>query len=160
MSRKLPQLKLIGDVDHEMTLKVANYIDRIGGKTCEPVEIMLSTFGGNVSDALAIYDMVCNLSNPIHIHCIGACMSAGTIILGSGDLRTASPNTQFLVHYGSEISDSEDTVKHNKRVNDITKEILMAYTGKTKRTITNWYKLEKYFLADEALKLGFIHEIQ
>lgn len=159
--RKLVPLDLVGDVDVDMTLKTVKYVNHLKRtNNLDPIEVILCTTGGYVVDGFAVYDLLANLANPVHIHCVGACMSAGTIILGAADFKTATHNTQFLVHYGESYADSEDGVTHNKRMNDITKDILAGYTGKTKRTITNWYKRQKYFLAEEALKLGFIDEIQ
>lgn len=158
--KEKPELLLIGDVDSDMTAKTVKYINHIKKCKAGPVQVILSTTGGYVIDALAIYDLLKSLPDVVHIHCVGACMSSGTIILGAADYRTASVNTQFLVHYGEEYNDSEDASKHNRIVNKITKNIISEYTGKSIRTINSWHRLQKYFLADQAKKLGFIHEIE
>ena len=153
-------LMLVGEVDPDMTLKVMNYLSYIKTNPTDIIQVILSTDGGSVADALGIYDMLLMQDLDVHITCVGQCMSAGTIILGAGDFRSATYNTQFLVHYGNAGSDSEDTAKHNKEVHDQTKRIMVDYTGNSMRTVTKWHKQQKYFMAIDAIDLGFIHEIE
>lgn len=152
-------LLLVGEVGDEMLDKTIKFAESLKNPL-DPVEIVLSTEGGYVHSGLGIFDTLVNIPNHKTIHCVGACMSAGTIILGAGDYRTSTINTQFMVHYGTEYNDSEDTSRHNKKIKELLKTILCEYTGITKRTINNWFTREKYFTAEQALKLGFIDEIR
>ena len=131
----------------------------------KPITIFLNSPGGSLTDALAIYDIITQLSCPVVVHTMGLCASAGLLILSAADYRVASPNTTFYYHQpvmdGSHIN-SMDNMNHlNEHYNyckEITDDIIKSRT-KIKKTVWNKNfegKTNFYFNSDEAFGFKLI----
>ena len=70
-----------------------------------PITFILNSYGGDVYQALGLYDFIKGLQSEVHIKAIGACMSAATLILQAGDKRLITANTTFMMHIGSDSRD-------------------------------------------------------
>jgi len=136
--------------------------------TEKPIEILMSSCGGDEYEMLAAYDMMRSLSNVnIIVKAIGKVMSAAPLILAAGDVRVAYPNTQFMVHeswYNLEErhNNAKTTVAHYE---DITKLWAVKMAERTELSAKQWLNLtektgrDKYFGAEQALKYGLIDKI-
>ena len=67
----------------------------------ENIEVVISSPGGSLYDALAIYDVIRQLDVPVTTKAYGRAMSAATLVLIAGDKRIITPYTQIMVHPGS-----------------------------------------------------------
>lgn len=143
---------LIGDVDDDMYTKVVNTMMVFPSGS---ITFVLNTDGGDVYQALAIYDQI-RARGKCTIIAEGKVMSAGTIILQAAAWRLARPNCQFLVHYGEDSNRSGMDLKHNvkllRRVCKIFEERLTV----TPRRIRSWFDRETYFDVDNAAECGMI----
>jgi len=154
-------LNLIGDVDDHMVAKTIDYFnehDPIDGK----YYVYLCTPGGEVDSGFAIYDVFQNViaqGDIIEVICAGKCYSIGTLISSGGSTVSSLPNTQFLIHYGTEVNSTEDEKKQNDRMNKLYIDILDNKLLVNVRTLRSWMKKEKYFNPREALKAGLIDNI-
>lgn len=63
-----------------------------------PIELQISSEGGEVFSALSTVDKILNNPVPIHTHCEGIVASAATLISVVGKKRTISKNACMLVH--------------------------------------------------------------
>jgi len=134
----------------------------------EQITLYLNTEGGSLTDGLAIYDCITNLSCPVVIVATGLCASAGLLILSAGDYRAATANTTFFYHQpilgDSHINSSADMESLNNhyayckgKADDIIKK-------RTKMKKTTWDKHFKdktsfYFTPEEAVEFKFIDKV-
>lgn len=130
-----------------------------------PINILLSCEGGNIYDGLSVYDYLMACPCPIHIQGSGLIASMGFIIYLAGDVRTATPNTSFMMHSISIIGDNTSRiVKHAevdvleaKRFNSVLQSIMAERTNRNKKY---WYRTvnlqDKYFTVEEALEIGIM----
>lgn len=63
-----------------------------------PIELQISSEGGEVFAALSTVDKILNNPVPIHTHCEGIVASAATFISVVGKKRTISKNSCMLIH--------------------------------------------------------------
>lgn len=135
----------------------------------EPITILLNTEGGSLTDGMAIYDAIVNISCPVLILVSGLCASAGLIILSAGDYRIATKSCTFYYHqpvmeekFINSIKDMNELNKFysycKAQMDDILKE-------KTKMSDKKWLKnfegkTSFYFSTQNALKYNLIDEIQ
>ena len=63
--------------------------------------------GGDWQDCLGIYDVIKNSKSKVIIVAYAKVESSSTVLLQAADLRILSPNTNFLIHYGSISVDNE-----------------------------------------------------
>lgn len=111
------------DIDQESVNQViANMHILESMDSVKPVTFILNSYGGDVYQALGLYDYIRSMSCEVHIQAIGACMSGATIILQAGDKRIISENCTFMMHVGTEgyADDHAYTVrrwvKHSEKV--------------------------------------------
>lgn len=50
-----------------------------------PCEMFISSYGGSIYDALALYDIMNTLKCPIHTFAYGKCMSSAVLLLAAGE---------------------------------------------------------------------------
>lgn len=149
-------IELIGDVDEDMLIKTWRGICDAKGSD---ITAILSTYGGEVYYGLAVYDLLTRYKN-VDIVCVGPVMSAGTIILQAGRMRLATPNAQFMLHYGEESNMSPSQAKHNTELFRLMKNMIAERAHVKPRTVTSWFKNDTYFSTKRALEVGLIDGIE
>lgn len=128
------------------------------------ITVNISSLGGDLIEALAIYDMFKATNNRVTTNIIGCTASAGTIIALGGDTIKISENSLFLGHKASTmVGGNADDLR--AAANDLDKfdsRLIAIYkkkTGKTKAEIENWLKEDKWISATEAKDFGLVDEI-
>lgn len=100
------RLDIIGIIGWDVTLEEINgAIDTVEqNDEIDSLLVRISSFGGDVSTALAIYDRLRALAGDgvaVTTHMAGLCASAATVIAMAGDKRTMNPYGLMLVHRAS-----------------------------------------------------------
>jgi ATP-dependent Clp protease protease subunit len=156
------RIQLDMDVSDVMASLVIRAVVKMSDISHEPIEIYLSSFGGDLYSGMSIYDTLRECPCDIIIHANGKIMSAGLLIFLAGDIRVAAPHTTFMVHsvsFGSDgkLKDLEIDVAEGKRLNNLALDIITERTKKPKKL---WYRLtlshDKYFNAAEAKEYGIL----
>ena len=150
---------LSGDVGEEITL--ANVIEQTnkGEKTA-----ILSTFGGSLSEGIAIRDYLAQSKKIESIGCLGTVASSGTIILQGVKDRWATKNTRFLIHnpQGQAEGDASTIQKTVDELRSAENDLINSYvaiSGKSFEFIQALMKEERFLTAEEALSLNLINRI-
>jgi ATP-dependent protease ClpP protease subunit len=73
----------------------------------EPILIHMHLPGGDWQDCLGIYDAIKASKSKTIVVASAKVESSSTVLLQAADLRILTPNTNFLVHYGSISVDNE-----------------------------------------------------
>lgn len=155
-----------GIVDSQMASVIIRSLMIMSAQNTKPINVMLSSPGGDVSDGLAIYDFIRACPCPVHIQANGIVASSAFIIFLAGDVRTATPHTSFMMHsirYAVEttriVKDHEIDVNESKRLNSVFQDIMASRTKRNKKW---WYRtvslVDKYFTVSEAMEVGILTE--
>lgn len=130
------------------------------------IQILLSTYGGNVYDGLSLYDAIKNSKTDVDITCFGKIMSMGIVILLAAKTRKAYRNTTFMIHELSsgvigKLADMEESIDEAKRINRVIFDIIEKETKISHSWLKEIYNKKKdwFFTAEEALEIGLITEI-
>jgi len=162
------RVRLLGEIALHTMAHIANSLDYLMLQDKKkPIEILLNSGGGEVIQGLAIYDAIiaANKITPVNITAMGACMSMGAIILQSGRVRRAYPNTEFLLHevsYGEfgRHSEHKDRAKQVARMQGRLDSILISRSKLTQDSLRELIERKDYHItASEALEHGLIDEI-
>ncbi len=151
-------------IDENVASVVIRALMVMSTKSNEPINIMLSSAGGSVYDGMSIVDYLIACPCPIHIQGSGLIASMGFMIYLAGDVRTATPNTTFMMHSLSYSMVDQKIVKHHevevaeaKRMNSVLQNIMAERTNRNKKY---WYRTvslsDKYFTVEEALEIGIM----
>lgn len=172
MSSAVEKIVQINQEDDAWIRNVYNAMEASGAKfsptTIEMphIQILLSTYGGNVYDGLSLYDAIKNSKTDVDITCFGKIMSMGIVILLSAKTRKAYRNTTFMIHELTsgvigKLADMEESIDEAKRINRVLFDIIEKETKITHSWLKEIYNKRKdwFFTAEEALEIGLITEI-
>lgn len=129
------------------------------------VKVKINSLGGDVDEALAIYELLLSMGDRVTTECYGRCASAATIIAMAGHQRLMSRYALFLVHkcwsgvVGNE-NVLEEELAAQRAINDRLAQIYIDRTGSTRETIEelmNRFNGDGEFLnVEQAMQYGFI----
>lgn len=139
------------------------------------ITINISSYGGDVFEAIAISDLFKNNNKKIVTIGVGVVASAATILLLSGNICKLSRNAFFMIHNpsGGIHGESKDIKKYADVLDKIQMQLVSIYcdaigknnkyiNGSRKETeivITNMINSETWLTAEEAFNYGFISDI-
>lgn len=80
--------------------KFTNSIEKIKTLECDSIRVNIRSTGGNLNDALLIFEALCSVSAAVETHCYGYVASAATIIAqaASRGARYVSSGSLYLIH--------------------------------------------------------------
>jgi len=135
-----------------------------------PIDMVISTPGGNADDMFAIYDTMRSIRDevPIRTRGIGKVMSAGVVLLAAGTKgeRSIGKNCRVMVHsvIGGHVGPMHQLDNEMEEIRNIQTQyinILARETNMTERYLRNLMKkkVNVYLSAQEAVDLGIADEI-
>jgi ATP-dependent Clp protease protease subunit len=133
-------------------------------KGTQPIFVFLSTPGGDVDAALALYDTIKGLVESgvgVNTVAVGECFSAGTVVLQAGLKRLITPNTYLMIHEISswnlgKVSEQLETAHYLKEYQDRVFRILAERSKLGFRAIKRRCLRRNWWLPpEETLKYGF-----
>jgi ATP-dependent Clp protease protease subunit len=157
------RIEIRGEVNDGMSSFVCRNLLKMSEMSNDPIEIYLSSPGGDAYEGLAIYDACLACLCDIHMIASGKIMSAGFVIYLAGDKRVAAPHTSFMMHsvsYTAEGTAKDHEVEFNegKRLNNAFLDIAAK---RTKRNRKWWHRSvlshNKFFNVIEATEVGIIN---
>jgi ATP-dependent Clp protease protease subunit len=167
---------LVGEVDEEATQAVlSNLIELYGGRLfplicpddVPAIEFIISTSGGAVQDMFAIYDLM-RLIRPareIHTYGVGKVMSAGVLLLAAGTKgqRRIGKHCRIMLHHvmSSEAGPLPNLQSTFKEAHVMEKMMFEAIAAETNLSVKELRRIceknvDKFFTAEEALKMGIV----
>lgn len=152
--------KQIDDVTRQLKLLQLVY----GMPEPPPIELHISSDGGEISPALSLVDKIKTNPIPIHTYVEGFCASAATLISVVGKKRYMSPNSNILVHQlrggiagkFEEIQDEKDNLD---LFMEVLKKIYIQHTKLKLKQLTELLKHDLCLTAEKALEYGVIDHI-
>ena len=149
-------------LDEGVTMENIN--NQLNEITSKNITLNVSSLGGDVNHALAIYDLLKMNGATVTANVIGMTASAGTIIALGADKVNMSENAMFLVHNAwtsaqGNANDMRDTAETLDQVDSRLINIYKKKTGKKKSEILSLMEEEKWIDAKEAKKFGFIDNV-
>lgn len=164
----------VGEYEGIITTDAANlliaqllYLD--AQDTEKDINLYINSPGGSVPAALAIYDTLQFIRSPVTTICIGKAMSAGALLLTSGNKgkRFALPNVRIMIHQpliaGEGLTGSATDIDIEARELIHAKnrliDILVKHTGQPVDRIRQDTERNFYMSAEEAKNYGLIDEV-
>lgn len=131
----------------------------------KPILLFINSPGGVVTDGYGLIDAILASKTPVYTINQGMCASMAFLIFLSGDRRFCMEHSQFLMHDGTSFCiDSTAKAKdrlefETNKVEKVTKEYIISRTKITDAVYDERYRMEWYFLPDEAKKYGVVTDI-
>ena len=135
-----------------------------------PIEMVISTPGGNADDMFAIYDTMRSIRDevPIKTRGIGKVMSAGVVLLAAGTKgeRSIGKNCRVMLHsviggHVGPMHQLDNEMQEIRNIQDQYISVLAEETKMTKRYLQSLLKkkVNIYLSATEAVELGIADKI-
>lgn len=133
--------------------------------TKKNVVVKINSLGGDVDEALAIYELLLTMGDRVTTECYGRCASAATIIAMAGTTRKMSRYALFLIHkcwsgvVGNE-NVLEEVLEEQRAINSRMVAIYTDRTGGKKEDIEALMERNNgdgaWLNTEECLQYGFI----
>ena len=159
---------LHGDVNESSISLVVAQLLHLASINRSPIHLVISTYGGSVDEMFTLYDTIKFLPCPVHTIALGKVMSAGVLLLASGEKgnRVIGKSARIMIHpvsggvMGNVFEVINDTKEH-KRMQDQMVDAIVKETKATKAQIEKIMKSghDYYLLPDQAVKLGIVDKI-
>jgi ATP-dependent Clp protease protease subunit len=137
----------------------------------EPIELYVSSYGGDLDEAFALHDVTRTISAPVHTVALGKCQSAAPLLVACGEkgYRYASENVTFMLHDVA-LSDVPENIPplYLKSLAEAAKVQMATYArllaAYTKKPAPHWARIfagksDKYFTAELAVAWGLVDQI-
>lgn len=155
--------------DSKMAERVIKALHLLDQKN-EPITIIMNNPGGDWYSGMAIYDAIKACQSHVTIKVMGMAMSMGGVILQAADERIMSPNSRFMMHYGSmglgsthsKVFDkwSEENKRINKEMEDIfLDKIKQKQPSFTRQQIEKLLDYDTILSAQETVNMGLADKI-
>lgn len=159
---------LHGDVNETSISMVVAQLLHLAGQSLEPINLVISTYGGSVDEMFMLYDTIKFLPCPVHTIALGKVMSAGVLLLASGakGKRMIGKNARIMIHpvsggvMGNVFEVVNDTKEH-KRLQDQMVDAIVKETKCSKAEIEKIMKSghDYYVLPEQAVKMGIVDKV-
>lgn len=143
-----------------------NRLDKdIPQKERTPIILYINSPGGSVVDGYGLIDVIRESITPVYTVNQALCASMGFLIFIAGHKRYSMKRSEFLMHDGSTCA-WDSTAKMKDRMDfemgqleRMTKDYIMERTAITSELYDTKYRVEWYFLPEEAKKHNVVDYI-
>lgn len=157
---------LVGDVEEDLIHRVTEQIVLLSeASATKPITIVVNTFGGDVYETMALYDLVKYVACPIRTVGLGKIMSAGALLIAMGDKghRLIGRNAMLMYHQGSEgnggdLWEQKTMLAEFERQEEQFDLLVAKETGKSLDQVRGLYlpkRLDAYLSAEQSVAFGF-----
>ena len=168
---RLRDVYLVGDIEKDNARVTIERLRELASDSNRPITLYMNSAGGNVTDGLAIHDVIRHLvSRGIEVTVIvqGMAYSMGSIVLqaASTGRRLAFPHSWIMIHEPAKWAGWQSTtaaaqhLERLKQMQDQIYRILSARSGKPLRQIIRDTKRTDFYLdVQRALDYGLIDAV-
>lgn len=155
-------IPILGEVDDEMYTHLLTSIMALQSqkKKVKQLTFILNTYGGDVYQAMAIYDLIKAQQLKTTVICNGPVMSAGNIILQAADNRIMTKRSYLMFHFGGQNADTAQCLAHFAEVTEDIKDLYKSNSKLSSKVVNTWFTKDTYYNANDALKYGLIDGIE
>lgn len=162
---------LVGDIEEGRIKKATKSVIALAeeGGPDDPIYLYVSTLGGEVYEALALYDLIKCIPQPVHTKGFGKIMSAGCLLLAAGSRghRAMSENAVLMYHAGFEdacgnVWEMEASLREFKRTEGVYDKLFARECGCDVAQVEALYattRVNNFMDAQQALAFGVVDTI-
>lgn len=162
------ELYIYGDItsykwyeDDVSAYDLSKDLQSLGGKA---LKVRINSYGGEVSQGLAIYNLLKDYAGEVTTVCDGFACSAASVIFMAGKNRLMPKSSLLMIHnaWSFAIGDANGLRKAADDLEKITEpsvQIYLANSNLEEETIRTMMDEETWITADEAMSYGFATQV-
>lgn len=169
VSDRTADLSIYGDVTAypwtDSDVSAYSLSKQLEGLDVDQINVGINSYGGDISEGLAIYNALKRNSAKVTTRCDGFACSIASVIFMAGDERVMSDPSLLMIHNGWTIADG-DASALRKAADDIEKmtnasvSIYAAATGISEDDLRAMMDAETWLDPSEAVELGFATSVE
>ena len=148
---------------------IVPFMDMDNDGSGKPIEIILSTCGGEIYSGFNLVDQIERAKSPVTIHIMSMAASMGLLIAMAGknnpNVKTVChPFSVGLLHSGSQYMEGtthavKDTFNFSQKYEERVKAYILSHTNIDEDLYEKVERKEYWMDSDEMLRLGIVDEI-
>lgn len=159
---------LVGEITEESAYSAIKGLYLLDTINDRPVELFINSPGGDIVEALAVYDIVQTLKCPVWTFAFGKCESAAPLLLSMGEpgRRWVAANMELMVHnYSSEVDGKgQDLRTYIQQSEAVFDRYLDLLAGHSNQKVSFWKSLVRrasdvYFDSEQAIAWGIADSV-
>lgn len=156
----------IGESWYGESVTAANLVRELQAIEADTINVRINSYGGSVSDGVAIYNALRRHSATINTYIDGVAISIASLIAMAGDTVYIAQNALFMVHapWGGAVGNAKELREYADVLDTFAKAMASSYARKTGKAVDDIMPLlldgaDHWFTADEAVTDGYADEI-
>jgi ATP-dependent protease ClpP protease subunit len=152
----------IGDKWSEDGVVASELVRDIAVLEADAITLRINSYGGSVTDGLAIYNALKRHPAPVSVEVDGVAISCASYIAMAGDTITMAKNAQMMIHapWGISMGNAGELREQADILDRYAKAMASAYSDKTGHAYADDLALltdgkDHWYSADEAVAAGF-----
>ena len=152
----------IGDRWNEDGVIASEMVRDIAALEADEITLRINSYGGSVTDGLAIYNALKRHPAPVNVFVDGVAISCASYIAMAGDTVTMATNAQMMIHapWSYAQGNAVDLREQADILDRYSKSMASAYADKSGKTYEDALSIlldgkDHWFSADEAVSEGF-----
>lgn len=167
-SPEAADLYIFGDITtwpwNEKDKDAYGIVKELQALTTDKVNVHINSYGGDVSEGLAIYNVLKNSKAKVTTYCDGFACSAASVIFMAGEERIMNSASLLMIHnaWSRASGNAESFRKQAEDLDKITQASINAYMSRvwiTEEELKEKMDAETWLTAQEALSDGFATKI-
>ena len=167
----ISDIYLYGDIGESdwftESVSAKDFIKQLGSVNSETINLHINSYGGSVTDGLAIYNNLKSHPAKVNVTIDGVAASIASIIAMAGDTISMAEGSLLMIHAPWTViaGDSNDLREEAELLDKITRNMAGIYASKTGLSEDDLMNLltdgkDHWFDVEEAIDLGLINEIE
>lgn len=152
----------IGDRWNEDGVIASEMVRDIAALEADEITLRINSYGGSVTDGLAIYNALKRHPAPVNVFVDGVAISCASYIAMAGDTVTMAKNAQMMIHapWSMAAGNAADLREQADILDRYSKSMASAYADKSGKTYEQALAIladgkDHWYSADEAVTEGF-----
>lgn len=151
----------VGKYEEVNTENIQNQLDECNGK---PLEIYINSYGGEVFEGFAIYNMLRRYTGYKKVYIDGIAASIASVIAMAGNEVVMNKASMLMIHNASgcafgTFKEMEQVAEALKKINEVIRDVYKEKTNLDDETLTTLMDNESYLTAQECVDYGFANNI-
>lgn len=131
----------------------------------DELSIRISSYGGDVSDGLAIYRVLAGYAAHKTVHIDSVAASIASVIAMAGDEIMISEPAQIMIHdaWGFAMGNARDLRAYADHLQTTSEQLAKVYidrTGNKTQAVRDWMEAETWFTSAQAVENGFASVVE
>jgi len=156
----------IGESWDGSTVAAKQFVEELGNTEARSLDVRVNSYGGSVSDGLAIYNAIKRHPAIVTVSIDGVAASIASLIAMAGDTVTAADNAMIMIHapWAATIGNANDMREMADVLDRYANSMASGYAAKTSKSTDDVLALltdgnDHWFDAAEALEFGLIDQV-